>query len=111
MCEFLVSKQLTKSVLTLQKTFRSMQVLRFANGCRNCLLELLFTKATNLAQRRLRNNLEKHFNGDLDRRGFGLTPALAILSRPSVIQGVHKVLHTFKILISQKLHKAQTLNF
>ena len=27
------------------------------------------------------------------------------------IQGVHKVLHTFKILISQKPHKVETLNF
>ena len=27
------------------------------------------------------------------------------------IQGVHNVLHTFKILISQKPHKAETLNF
>ena len=27
------------------------------------------------------------------------------------VQGVHKVLHTFKILISQKPHKVETLNF
>ena len=27
------------------------------------------------------------------------------------IQGVHKVLQTFKILISQKPHKVETLNF
>ena len=28
-----------------------------------------------------------------------------------VIQGVHKVLQTFKILISQKPHKVETVNF
>ena len=28
-----------------------------------------------------------------------------------VIQGVHKVLHTFKILISQKPHMVETLDF
>ena len=29
----------------------------------------------------------------------------------SNIQGVHKVLHTFKILISQKPHMVETLDF
>ena len=28
-----------------------------------------------------------------------------------VVQGVHKVLHTFKILISQKPHMVETLDF
>ena len=28
-----------------------------------------------------------------------------------ILQSVHKVLHTFKILISQKPHKVETLNF
>jgi len=27
------------------------------------------------------------------------------------VQGVHKVLHTLKIFISQKPHKVETLNF
>ena len=30
---------------------------------------------------------------------------------PVEIQGVHKVLHTFKILISQKPHMVETLDF
>ena len=29
----------------------------------------------------------------------------------NIIQGVHKVLHTFKILISQKPHLVETLDF
>ena len=42
------------------------------------------------------------------------TNSCLILNFPvhcSYIQGVHKVLHTFKILISQKPLKVETLNF
>ena len=33
------------------------------------------------------------------------------LLETKIIQGVHKVLHTFKILISQKPHMVETLDF
>jgi len=32
-------------------------------------------------------------------------------SKLKIIQGVHKVLHTLKIFISQKPHKVETLHF
>jgi len=37
-------------------------------------------------------------------------PWLADIVR-TIIQGVHKVLHTLKIFISQKPHKVETLHF
>jgi len=78
--------------------------------------ELVFNKPVYLVMSvlDLSKTLMYEFHYNYIKKKYGPKATLLMTDTDSLmyeIQGVHKVLHTLKIFISQKPHKVETLNF